>query len=68
MPMTSQDGVKLVHCETDDTVLFLRPEAASALAVLLHLVEDDPKAKLSMWLLPLMRVLDRKLVYEAGRR
>lgn len=66
--MTSEDGVKLVRCETDDMILFLRPEIVSALAVLLHLVDDDPDARLSMWLHPLMRVLDRKLVFEAGRR
>lgn len=52
----------VVHELSGDIVVFLSPEVTAALAVLLHVVEDHPTHKLSPRLLPLMRVLDRKLV------
>lgn len=62
------DHVDLVrHGRTGDVVLFISPETAAALAVLLHIVEDNPSATLSPRLKPLMAILDRKLVGYRGR-
>ena len=56
------DHVDMVRHESGDIVVFLSPAAAGALAVLLHVAEDTPGNHLSPRLVPLMRVLDRKLV------
>lgn len=62
------DRVDLVrHGKSGDIILFVGPETAAALAVLLHVVEDSPGATLSPRLRPLMRVLDRKLIGYTNR-
>lgn len=52
----------VVHEVSGDLVYFMSRTTSSALAVLLHVVDDDPKATLSPHLRPLMRTLDRKLI------
>lgn len=51
-----------------DVVIFVSRATAHALAVLLHQVDDHPSAHLSPMLLPLMQMLDRKLIGYKGKK